>query len=192
MEARVSEKERERERDPARWRRCNFRKCLNSSSICEQTEGKILANPFILLKGSRCSGHRYGVVLCVPLFGCQMHRSDMLTESRKRRRGCDAEEVQVLPQPKRSGGYSFLPEVGHDVWDSESSSSDSSGISSPEQMAGATSSIQKPDQRGLSPGIAAEEPAVSLSQNISYDYINRILREAHFSSLQTRGQQAPT
>lgn len=139
------------------------------------------------------------MVLCVPLFGCQMHRSDMLTESRKRRRGCDAEELQVLPQPKRSGGYSFLPEVGHDVWDSESSSSDSSGISSPEQMAGATSSIQKPDQRGIyvsqapcSPGIAVEEPAVSLSHSISYDHINRILREAHFSSLQTRGQQAPT
>ncbi|XP_043109952.1 protein FAM104A-like [Puntigrus tetrazona] len=131
-----------------------------------------------------------------------MHRYDMLTESRKRRRSCDAEELQVLPQAKRSGGYSFLPEVGRDVWDSESSSSDSSGISSPERMAGATSNIQKTDQRGLhasqapcspiAPNISAEEPAVSLSHSLSYDHINRILREAHFSSLQTRGHQGPT
>ncbi|XP_018969286.1 protein FAM104A-like isoform X1 [Cyprinus carpio] len=132
-----------------------------------------------------------------------MHRNDMLTESRKRRRSCDADELQVLPQAKRSGGYSFLPEVGRDVWDSEqSSSSDSSGISSPERMAGATSNIQKTEQRGLhvsqapcSPiahTISAEEPAVSLSHNLSYDHINRILREAHFSSLQTRGQQGST
>uniref|UniRef100_A0A8C1XDN6 Si:dkey-21c1.1 n=1 Tax=Cyprinus carpio TaxID=7962 RepID=A0A8C1XDN6_CYPCA len=67
----------------------------------------------------------------------------------------------------------------------QSSSSDSSGISSPERMAGATSNIQKTEQRGL-------HPAVSLSHNLSYDHINRILREAHFSSLQTRGQQGST
>ncbi|XP_067285266.1 protein VCF1 [Pseudorasbora parva] len=131
-----------------------------------------------------------------------MHRHDMLTESRKRRHSCDAEQLQVLPQAKRSGGYSFLPEVGRDVWDSESSSSDSSGISSPESMAGASSSIQRTDQRGLhvsqapcspiAPAIAAEEPAISLSHIVSYDHINRILREAHFNSLQTRGQQGPT
>ncbi|ROI81944.1 Protein FAM104A [Anabarilius grahami] len=126
----------------------------------------------------------------------------MVSVHRKRRRSCDAEQLQVLPQAKRSGGYSFLPEVGRDVWDSESSSSDSSGISSPERMAGASSSIQKTDQRGvhvsqapcspIAPTNAAEEPAISLSHDISYDHINRILREAHFSSLQTRGQQGPT
>ncbi|XP_059387230.1 protein FAM104A-like [Carassius carassius] len=131
-----------------------------------------------------------------------MHRYDMLTESRKRRHSCDAEELQVLPQAKRSGGYPFLPEVGRDVWDSESSSSDSSGISSPERMAGASSNIQNTDQRGLhvsqapcspiAPTISAEEPAISLSHNISYDHINRILREAHFNSLQTHGQQGQT
>lgn len=155
-----------------------------------------MADPFILLKRSRWFLSRRGVV---SLFACSMHRHDMLTESRKRRRSCDAEQLQVLPQAKRSGGYSFLPEVGRDVWDSESSSSDSSGISSPDRMAGASSSIQKTDQRGLpvsqapcSPTIAAEEPAISLSHNVSYDHINRILREAHFSSLQTRGQQGPT
>ncbi|KAG1955116.1 hypothetical protein F2P79_009046 [Pimephales promelas] len=122
----------------------------------------------------------------------------MVSVNRKRRRSCDAEQLQVLPQAKRSGGYSFLPEVGRDVWDSESSSSDSSGISSPDRMAGASSSTQKTDQRGLpvsqapcSPTIA-EEPAITLSHNISYDHINRILKEAHFSSLQTRGQQGPT
>ncbi|XP_051530138.1 protein FAM104A-like [Myxocyprinus asiaticus] len=132
-----------------------------------------------------------------------MHRHEMLTESRKRRRSCDAEELQVLPQAKRSGGYSFLPEVSRDVWDSESSSSDSSGISSPEQMAGASSIIQGTDQRRLhvsqapcsplAPIHSAEDPAISLSQNnVSYDNINRILREAHFNSLQSRGQQGPT
>ncbi|XP_051523043.1 protein FAM104A [Myxocyprinus asiaticus] len=131
-----------------------------------------------------------------------MHRYEMLTESRKRRRSCDAEELQVLPQAKRSGGYSFLPEVGRDFWDSESSSSDSSGISSPEQMAGASTTIQSTDQRRLhvsqapcspvAPTHTAEDPAISLSQNISYDHINRILREAHFSSLESHGQQGPT
>ncbi|XP_055033181.2 protein VCF1 [Misgurnus anguillicaudatus] len=126
----------------------------------------------------------------------------MLTESRKRRRSCEGEETQALPQAKRSGGYTFLPELGRDVWDSESSSSDSSGISSPEQIIGASSSIQTTDQRRLpvsqapcSPTILAqpEDPATSLSQNgVSYHNINRILREAHFNSLQTRGQQGPT
>lgn len=44
----------------------------------------------------------------------------MISVNRKRRRSCDGEEEsQVLPQAKRSGGYSFLPEVGRDVWDSE-------------------------------------------------------------------------
>ncbi|KAI7797168.1 protein FAM104A [Triplophysa rosa] len=132
-----------------------------------------------------------------------MHRYTMLTENRKRRRSCDGEEEpQVLPQAKRSGGYSFLPEVGRDVWDSESSSSDSSGISSPEQMTAANSSIQSSDQRRLHVSQApcspltptlTEDPAISLSQNnVLYDHINRILREAHFNSLQTRSQQGPT
>ncbi|XP_051959350.1 protein FAM104A [Xyrauchen texanus] len=131
-----------------------------------------------------------------------MHRHEMLTESRKRRRNCDAEELQVSPQAKRSGGYSFLPEVGRDVWDSESSSSDSSGISSPEQMAGPSATIQSTDQRRLHVSQApcspvatthtAEDPAICLSLNISYDHINRILREAHFSSLESHGQQGPT
>ncbi|TRY99902.1 hypothetical protein DNTS_004336 [Danionella cerebrum] len=110
-----------------------------------------------------------------------MHSSEMMTESRKRRRTCDADE-QLLPQPKRPGAFSLLPEVGRDVWDSESSSSESSGVSSP-------SSVQRTPS---SPYSAAEEPAVPLSHDTSYHHINRILREAHFNSLQTRGQQAPT
>ncbi|XP_051968551.1 uncharacterized protein LOC127633465 isoform X3 [Xyrauchen texanus] len=85
----------------------------------------------------------------------------------------------------------------------KSSSSDSSGISSPEQMAGASSIIQGTDQRRLhvsqgscsplAPIQSAEDPAISLRQNnVSYDNINRVLREAHFNSLQSRGQQGPT
>ncbi|XP_028825482.1 protein FAM104A [Denticeps clupeoides] len=106
----------------------------------------------------------------------------MLTESRKRRRSCDSEEGRYLPQTKKA----VLPELGRDVWDSESSSSDSSGVSSP---GGALRDPSSPP----GPSHPAEEPRSSTSPGASsYQRINRILREAHFSSLQTRGQPGPT
>ncbi|XP_072523885.1 protein VCF1 [Salminus brasiliensis] len=132
-----------------------------------------------------------------------MHSFPMLTESRKRRHTCDADDVQILPQAKRLASQPFFPELGRDVWDSESSSSDSSGISTPERLAGPSSINQTTDQKekcilkdscssSSSSHHLFEEPAFSLNESDSYCHINRILREAHFSSLQTRGQPGPT
>ncbi|XP_042562720.1 protein FAM104A-like isoform X2 [Clupea harengus] len=123
--------------------------------------------------------------------------------STKRRRSCNSEDGQVLPQAKRPGaGNALLPELGRDAWDSESSSSDSSGISSPERLAGASGSSSMSafgmDGRGncvtqgpcsptgsSNPG---DEPLLAMS----YHNINRVLREAHFASLKTRGHPGPT
>lgn len=129
----------------------------------------------------------------------------MLTENRKRRRGCDAEGEQLNPQAKRSGGgqegHGLVSDVGRDVWDSESSSSDSSnGISSPERAAGTSAGLCEHGQKNhnsqssLSPLL--EDPSGYSSglhgDDASYDHINRLLREAHFSSLQSRGRPGST
>ncbi|KAK1163750.1 protein FAM104A-like [Acipenser oxyrinchus oxyrinchus] len=124
----------------------------------------------------------------------------MLSESRKRPRSRDNDDSQLLPQPKRGGSSNPLfPELGRDIWDSESSSSDSSAISSPER---AGSSNQPAEAGGghLNPGtfssvtsssVHFNEESASLSQD-SYQRINRILREAHFHSLQSRGPPGDT
>uniref|UniRef100_A0A8D0ABR1 Uncharacterized protein n=1 Tax=Sander lucioperca TaxID=283035 RepID=A0A8D0ABR1_SANLU len=114
---------------------------------------------------------------------------------RKRHRSCDSEEDQQLsPQAKRSGGGTSLL----------SSCSDSSnGISSPERaiVVSARPCIHSQNncttQYSLSP--KPEDSGSSLQHgfhgdgsSVSYDYINRVLREAHFSSLQTRGRPGST
>ncbi|XP_064806492.1 protein VCF1-like [Oncorhynchus masou masou] len=124
----------------------------------------------------------------------------MLTENRKRRRGGDNEGDQLNPQAKRSGGgqegHVMVSKLGQDVWDSESSSSDSSGISSPERATGGGSTYTKnrTSQGLLRP--LPEDPSISLlslyGNDTPYDHINSVLREAHFSSLQTRGQPGST
>lgn len=141
----------------------------------------------------------------------------MLTESRKRRRSCDSEDVQALHQAKRHGGGNALfPELGRDAWDSESSSSESSLISSPERLAGASGSGGSSSSSSTSSGVSSMGPfstdgrgtyitqgppcSPASSSNpgdepqhaMSYDHINRILREAHFASLKTRGHPGPT
>uniref|UniRef100_A0A8B9KJG8 Si:dkey-21c1.1 n=2 Tax=Astyanax mexicanus TaxID=7994 RepID=A0A8B9KJG8_ASTMX len=122
--------------------------------------------------------------------------------NRKRRHNsCDADDAQNLPQAKRLASQPFFPELGRDVWDSESSSSDSSGISTPERLTGPNSTNQSTDQKEncilkdscSSSGHLFEEHAISLNDSdSSYCHINRILRNAHFSSLQSRGQPGPT
>ncbi|KAM9462350.1 protein VCF1 [Clarias gariepinus] len=132
-----------------------------------------------------------------------MHSFPMLSESRKRHHGCDAEEEQVPPQAKRFPGHTFFSELAHDVWDSESSSSDSSCISSPEKLTGAGSVYQPAKQNGKC--VLEDSPSPSTSGQFgedagfllgesddSYHHINRILREAHFNSLKTRGQPGET
>ncbi|XP_035657186.1 protein FAM104A-like [Oncorhynchus keta] len=125
----------------------------------------------------------------------------MLTENRKRRRGGDNEGDQLNPQAKRSGGgqegHVMVSKLGQEVWDSESSSSDSSsGISSPERATGGGSTYTKnrTSQGLLRP--LPEDPSISslslYGNDTPYDHINSVLREAHFSSLQTRGQPGST
>lgn len=134
----------------------------------------------------------------------------MLTESRKRRRGRDNEEEEqrLNPQAKRPGGGHDLlvSDLGRDAWDSEqSSSSDSSGgISSPERGALASASPCTHSQNCVSQNSLSPQPEDSASaslqgfhgnsggSSVSYYHINRVLREAHFSSLQTRGRPGST
>ncbi|XP_068161881.1 protein VCF1 [Antennarius striatus] len=126
----------------------------------------------------------------------------MLTDSRKRYRSCDSDEdQQLIPQAKRSGGGPSL--LVSDV-DSESSSSDNSnGISSPDRaiVVSARPCIHSLNNRitqhSLSP--KPDDSPCSLQHgfhgdcsSVSYDYINRVLREAHFNSLQTRGRPGST
>ncbi|XP_076154050.1 uncharacterized protein LOC143137657 isoform X2 [Alosa pseudoharengus] len=136
--------------------------------------------------------------------------------STKRRRSCDSEDSQVLPQAKRpGGGNALLPDLGRDAWDSESSSSDSSGISSPERLAGASgggsSSSSSSSSLGSMKAFGADgggrgnyvtqgpcSPATSSNPGdeplhaMSYHDINRVLREAHFASLRTRSHPGAT
>ncbi|XP_036409008.1 protein FAM104A-like [Megalops cyprinoides] len=125
----------------------------------------------------------------------------MLTENRKRRRSCSHDDGELLPQAKRTGGgQTLFSELGRDIWDSESSSSDSSVVSSPEGAAGSSSSSQSAvDSRGshcaggscspVSSAHLAESAPVGLGH---YHHINRILREAHFHSVQSRAQPTDT
>ncbi|XP_066560570.1 protein VCF1 [Amia ocellicauda] len=123
----------------------------------------------------------------------------MLSENRKRRRNCDHDDSQLLPQAKRGGaGQSLIPDLGRDTWDSESSSSDSSAISSPERAAGSGGSSQSAESAGGRSNVGACSPASAAhfsedsALEDSYHRINRILREAHFHSLQSRGQPGAT
>lgn len=122
-----------------------------------------------------------------------MHGLPMPPESRKRHHSCDAEEEQLLPQAKRFPGHPFFCELARDVWDSESSSSDSSCISSPEKLTGAGSqSVEQNGRCVLDDSCSPSTSSQFGESDDSYHHINRILREAHFNSLQTRGQPGAT
>lgn len=128
----------------------------------------------------------------------------MLTDNRKRHRSCDSEEDQQLsPQAKRSGSGPCL--LVSDL-DSESSSNDSSnGVCNPDgALLLRTSPCSHTQSHCLTQRAASPKPEDSASSlqhgfhgdssssSVSYDYINRVLREAHFSSLQTRGRPGST
>ncbi|XP_044037218.1 uncharacterized protein LOC122868871 [Siniperca chuatsi] len=118
----------------------------------------------------------------------------MLTENRKRQRsGGDEESGHLVPQAKRqSRAHPLSPEPGRDAWDSESSNSESSSsISSPEHAAGSCSSqcVVGP----CSPRGSGDSSELAIPTNlVSYLQINRILRQAHFQSLQCRGHLRDT
>ncbi|KAF7204768.1 protein VCF1 [Nothobranchius furzeri] len=117
----------------------------------------------------------------------------MLTDNRKRHRSCDSvEDQQLIPQAKRLGGGPCL--LVSDL-DSESSSSDSStGISSPEASTSPYMPIQKncTSPKPKDPASSMQHGLHDDGQNVSYHYINGVLREAHFSSLQHRGRPGST
>ncbi|XP_042361789.1 protein FAM104A [Plectropomus leopardus] len=118
----------------------------------------------------------------------------MLTENRKRQRsGGDEESGHLVPQAKRqSRAHPLSPEPGRDAWDSESSNSESnSSISSPEHAAGSCSSqcVAGP----CSPLSSGDSSELAGPMNlVSYLQINRILKQAHFQSLQSRCQLRDT
>ncbi|XP_034448180.1 uncharacterized protein LOC117765792 [Hippoglossus hippoglossus] len=110
----------------------------------------------------------------------------MLTENRKRQRSAgDEEGGHLVPQAKRqSRAHPLSPEPGRDAWDSESSNSESS-ISSPEHAAGSCSSrCAVGPCSPLSSGDSSE--LAGPTDLVSYLQINRLLREAHFQSLESR------
>ncbi|XP_068434703.1 protein VCF1 [Clinocottus analis] len=111
----------------------------------------------------------------------------MLTENRKRQRtGADEENGHLVPQAKRPNrAHPLSPEPGRDAWDYESSYSETS--SSPEHAAGSCSSqcVVGP----CSPFSSGESSELAgPTRLVSYLQINRILKHAHFQSLQSRCQ----
>lgn len=118
--------------------------------------------------------------------------ADMLTENRKRQRADD--EVAQMPPAKRLSSTLQSSETGKESWESESSSSESSWISSPDHAAGSSSSshcgVDVIGPHG-GPGPCSPHSASNQSDPLdlpSYQHINSVLREAHFHSLQSRTQ----
>ncbi|XP_053309043.1 protein FAM104A [Spea bombifrons] len=95
----------------------------------------------------------------------------MLPDSRKRGRSCN--DVSLVPQSKRSNRNSGLQE-----WETESSGSDTGSNGSSCRSHGAK------DTQTVGDDAIPEQSALNDGH---YVYINQILKEAHFSSLQHRG-----
>ncbi|XP_073690388.1 uncharacterized protein [Garra rufa] len=116
--------------------------------------------------------------------------TEMLTENRKRQRAEGDDEDAQMPQAKRLSSTLQSSETGRESWESESSSSESSWISSPDNAAGSSSHCGV-DVIGLHSGPGPCSPHSASKQSdpldlLSYQQINRVLREAHFHSLQSR------
>ncbi|XP_050962681.1 protein FAM104A [Labeo rohita] len=120
--------------------------------------------------------------------------TEMLTENRKRQRAEGDDEDGQMPQAKRLSSALQSSETGRESWESESSSSESSWISSPDHAAGSSSSSHYGvDVIGPPNGLGPCSPHSASKQSdpvdlLSYQQINRVLREAHFHSLQSRAQ----
>ncbi|XP_016110050.1 protein FAM104A [Sinocyclocheilus grahami] len=120
--------------------------------------------------------------------------TEMLTENRKRQRAEGDDENAQLPQAKRLSSALQSSETGRESWESESSSSESSWISSPDHAAGSSSSSHcGVDVIGPHSGPGPCSPHSASKQSdpvdlLSYQHINRVLKEAHFHSLQSRAQ----
>ncbi|KAM6904978.1 protein VCF1 [Xenentodon cancila] len=120
----------------------------------------------------------------------------MLTENRKRQHsGGEEENGHLVPQAKRqSRAHPLSPEPGRDAWDSESSNSESSSsissssISSPDHAAGSRCAVGPCSPFSSSNSSESFGP----KDQVSYLHINRILKEAHFQSLQSRSHLRDT
>ncbi|KAK1799011.1 hypothetical protein P4O66_007284 [Electrophorus voltai] len=121
----------------------------------------------------------------------------MLSENRKRQRTQGEDENgTVMPQAKRSSTTHQSLEGSREAWDAESSGSDTSGVGSPEHATRSSSSASSQsgaDSLAAVPGLMPYSPLSTSDQSGptslgSYQHINRVLREAHFQSLQNRGQ----
>ncbi|XP_051570500.1 protein FAM104A-like [Myxocyprinus asiaticus] len=118
----------------------------------------------------------------------------MLTENRKRQHAEGDDEDVQMPPAKRLSSTLQSTDTARESWESESSSSES-GISSPEHGAGSSSSSSNCglDIIGPRSGPGTCSPVSASKQSgpvdlLSYQDINRVLREAHFHSLQSRAQ----
>ncbi|XP_075855986.1 protein VCF2-like [Microcebus murinus] len=111
----------------------------------------------------------------------------MMNLIRKRRRNGNKEGNQHSPQSKRSKRNP----VFQDYQDAEPSSSSnersSSSVNSPERASGPESNVNQivTEPNGNNPQFWYEEYALCQGP---YSRINQILKEAHFNSLQQRGQ----
>ncbi|KAM8824603.1 uncharacterized protein ACB058_020816 isoform 1-T1 [Synchiropus picturatus] len=108
----------------------------------------------------------------------------MLTDNRKRRRcGSDSDGGQQAPQAKRQ---QKSPEPGQDACDSKVSNGESCSVGSPGHAA---EGFASPCVIGPSSPLHCGDSAKAGSPKPeSYLQINRILKEAHLHSLQSRGQ----
>lgn len=116
----------------------------------------------------------------------------MLTENRKRQRGAgDEENGYLVPQPKRqSRGHPLSPEPGRDACDTESSLSESN-ISAQEHAAASCTSRCVADP--YTPISSSDSSDLTAPRDTaSYLHINRILKQAHFHSLQSRFRHRDT
>ncbi|XP_043089302.1 protein FAM104A [Puntigrus tetrazona] len=116
--------------------------------------------------------------------------AEMLTENRKRQRAEGDDEDARMPQAKRLSSALQSSETGRESWESESSSSESSWISSPDHAAGSSSSSSHCGVDVVGPHSSPRSASKQSdpADPLSYQHINRVLREAHFHSLQSRAQ----
>uniref|UniRef100_A0A4W4HAC4 Uncharacterized protein n=1 Tax=Electrophorus electricus TaxID=8005 RepID=A0A4W4HAC4_ELEEL len=108
---------------------------------------------------------------------------------RQRTQGED-ENGTVMPQAKRSSTTHQSLEGSREAWDAEVSYS---GKCMDQMSSSSASSQSGADSLAAVPGLMPYSPLSTSDQSGptslgSYQHINRVLREAHFQSLQNRGQ----
>nr|XP_012603897.1 protein FAM104B isoform X2 [Microcebus murinus] len=111
----------------------------------------------------------------------------MMNLIRKRRRNASKEDNQHSPQSKRNKRNSVFQDSQDIKPSSSSNERSSSSVNSPERASGPESNVNQivTEPNGNNPQFWYEEYALCQGP---YSRINQILKEAHFNSLQQRGQ----